>query len=830
MKMGNRKSCVLIAVAGFAALAGSAACKKKVQEESPQVSTSLPIQRVVLYRNGVGYFERAGQVEGDEVRFAVRKSQVGDFLASLTVVTRDGRPVEFVSFPVETEEEKKDKDPPVPAVPPCWPPYPVPGACPGAVVPEPEEEEDDDRPEDAIDVVVKLQGGEGTHDVLIAYVVESPIWRPTYRIVLDEQGKKALLQGWAVVQNLSGEDWTDVALTVTEGAPLTFRADLAQPFIPSRPLVTDRGEIVQAAVASSVSVSDETRRNIELAQQEAPAVTETIAWAEKDEESGAVGLGLMGTGEGEGGTGHGYGTGDGVGFGRGGGRMARGSASAEPSPDAAPAPGGPELRLGDASTSGSLSREVIRRIVQQHRGRVRHCYESALRSSPSLSGRVTIRFTVAPQGNVLSAESIGNSTGDGTLSQCIATVVQRMTFPQADGTTTISYPFLLQPTGGDDTTVATPEPPPPPAGLTAAGAQSSLALLALGSQEGGITTYRSNAPVTVRDEASTLVAIFNQNVDASDTLLFRPDAGVPASASHPFRVVRFTNQAGVTLERGPVAIFGKETFLGQGVLQPLPSGATTSIPYALERGVTITVEPGSDVEEARLVKLVHGTLTVQRYSVRKTKYVVQNLTGTAGQVYLQHTRWSGWELKALPEGAEEVDTTTVIIPLAFPAQGKAELEIVERSPTRQDVELMTTIGRDALALYLSGPAIDDAAGPALRRALELRDQIGQIDDDISRFSDERNEVSRGLGETQSNLYAIEGINRAGELRTRLTQRLSDLEKRYAELQTKVIDLTAQRGELMVEMDEALRDVTLEVPDEPVEAPAAAPAAAPDAST
>ena len=52
------------------------------------------------------------------------------------------------------------------------------------------------------------------------------------------------------------------------------------------------------------------------------------------------------------------------------------------------------------------------------------------------------------------------------------------------------------------------------------------------------------------------------------------------------------------------------------------------------------------------------------------------------------------------------------------------------------------------------------------------------------------------------------IARAAELRTRLTTRLSDLEKRYAELQTKVIDLTAQRGELAVELSEALREVTL----------------------
>ena len=121
---------------------------------------------------------------------------------------------------------------------------------------------------------MKLKGEEGAeHDVIIAYVVESPIWRPTYRIVMDEAGKKALLQGWAVVQNLSGEDWEDVRLTVTEGAPLTFRADLENPYIPIRPTVTDRGEVVQAAVSSSISVSEETRREMER-QQLAAATTE----------------------------------------------------------------------------------------------------------------------------------------------------------------------------------------------------------------------------------------------------------------------------------------------------------------------------------------------------------------------------------------------------------------------------------------------------------------------------------------------------------------------------------------------------------------------------
>ena len=260
MKFGTgTRRFVVVASACVAALAlgGVAGCKKKAQQP-PQVASKLPIQRVVLYRNGVGYFERAGKVQGDEIKFNVRESQVGDFLASLAVVTKDGKPVEFVTFPVKKAKKEKEETTTPPPYP-CWP-YMPPGACPGAMPPPPAggEEAKEEEPEDQVEVVVKLKGGGTTTDVIIAYVVESPIWRPTYRIVVDEKGGKALLQGWAVVQNMSGEDWENVRLTVTEGAPLTFRADLGNPFIPQRPMVTDQGEVVQAAVASSVSVNEET--------------------------------------------------------------------------------------------------------------------------------------------------------------------------------------------------------------------------------------------------------------------------------------------------------------------------------------------------------------------------------------------------------------------------------------------------------------------------------------------------------------------------------------------------------------------------------------------
>ena len=176
---------------------------------------------------------------------------------------------------------------------------------------------------------------------------------------------------------------------------------------------------------------------------------------------GVGGLGMFGTGAGGGGSniygfglgdvgqmGHGYGTGDGVGFGRGGGRMGRGRDGSRFGPDLSGRTGrAPDLRLGDATTFGGLSKEVIRRIVAQHRGRIRHCYEAALRAAPELQGRVTVKFVIAPQGNVQSAEPAGNTTGDDTLGQCITAVVKRMSFPQADGVTACTYPFMLQMVG-----------------------------------------------------------------------------------------------------------------------------------------------------------------------------------------------------------------------------------------------------------------------------------------------------------------------------------------------------------------------------------------------
>lgn len=80
--------------------------------------------------------------------------------------------------------------------------------------------------------------GTGERELYVSYVSEAPIWKTSYRIVLaSKEGEEPLLQGWAIVDNTTGEDWNDVELSLVAGAPDSFIQQLSQPYYARRPVV-----------------------------------------------------------------------------------------------------------------------------------------------------------------------------------------------------------------------------------------------------------------------------------------------------------------------------------------------------------------------------------------------------------------------------------------------------------------------------------------------------------------------------------------------------------------------------------------------------------------
>jgi hypothetical protein len=78
--------------------------------------------------------------------------------------------------------------------------------------------------------------GQGRRPVRVGYVTESPIWKTSYRLSLNAEGKP-MLQGWAIVENTGDEDWSNVSMSLVSGRPISFRMDLYQPLYLPRPMV-----------------------------------------------------------------------------------------------------------------------------------------------------------------------------------------------------------------------------------------------------------------------------------------------------------------------------------------------------------------------------------------------------------------------------------------------------------------------------------------------------------------------------------------------------------------------------------------------------------------
>jgi hypothetical protein len=304
-----------------------AGCNGALLHGGSVLNAQLPIRRVVLYQNGVGYFEREGRLRGNVLTLHCRPSQINDLLKSLTVIDRgSGRPLS-VSLPLEKSGDKVLAELP----------KQVRGAAglldvlrvfrgahvrvhgeasaiEGRVLgveqglqrarenaPAPWSVTLKDRKGDllvypvhkikrvelldrtleagldksldvsleegswkSIALSVRLAGGDGDHDLLVSYIVEMPMWKPAYRLVLHRE-RPPLLQGWAVVDNVSGEAWRDARLSLVTGTPMSFLYDLHAPRFARRPDLTPRGVAVAEAPpeekpADETSVKDKLQR------------------------------------------------------------------------------------------------------------------------------------------------------------------------------------------------------------------------------------------------------------------------------------------------------------------------------------------------------------------------------------------------------------------------------------------------------------------------------------------------------------------------------------------------------------------------------------------
>jgi len=340
----------------------------------------------------------------------------------------------------------------------------------------------------------------------------------------------------------------------------------------------------------------------------------------------------------------------------------------------------------------------------------------------------------------------------------------------------------------------------------------NLQSLAAIAAEGASTRYDLPTLVTVPDKSATMVLLLSRRVPGEALYEYTPSGGVPDSSSHPFRVGRFTNKSGGLLERGPIAVFEEGSFLGQGLIDPLPNGAVATVPFALERSLAVEQEKKWDEKGARLVKIENGELTVERDAITETKYRMRNGGELAAKMLIRHNRQGGTRLFTPPPGTEDnVGTGSALVPAAIAPHATAEVIVDERATVRRTTDWFTPIADAAFKAYATDPLLNRDILAKLTAAWGVRDDIVKKQDTRNKLQVEQSGLSQSTEETRRNLRAIERNKVADALRAKLTQRLAETSNRLDEVTKQMVDLDSKLSELRVRFKEGVRDIKLWIP-------------------
>jgi hypothetical protein len=338
---------------------------------------------------------------------------------------------------------------------------------------------------------------------------------------------------------------------------------------------------------------------------------------------------------------------------------------------------------------------------------------------------------------------------------------------------------------------------------------SDLAAVAL---ESGATRYDIPKTVTVPNDSATMVLLASQRVPGESVFLYAPDGGVPASASHPFRVARFVNSTRGLLERGPIAVFEKGSFLGQGLLEPLPPKATATVPFALERSIALTSDRRHDQQGARLYRIESSQLWIERDEVTRTTYKVDFGSDKPGKLLVRHARIGGTRLYKPPPGTDDdAATSTALVPVALKPHSKLELTVDERRATQQAVDWLSDLADTAVREFLADARAKPDTVKALRDAWAVRETLRRSLDEQRKLTAEQHELERSATETRLSLKAIEKNAQAGDLRAKLTKRLAEITSRLEQLTKRTIELNLAINEQQVRFRDAVREIRLEAP-------------------
>ncbi|MBI4957214.1 MAG: OmpA family protein [Myxococcales bacterium] len=725
-------------------LAATTGCASSLQP--PAIASDAPLGRVIIYRNGVAYFERFAEIERDKLTLQVPPQRVDDFLKSLTIVDATSGEAMPLSYPTLDSLDGNTA------------------------------------------MTVSLPAGH--HRLKISYVTESPAWKPTYRVILGAEGKEpARIQGWAVVDNVSGEDWNHIQIGVGSTSALSFRYDLHSVQLVERETLTSGSLLAVApptggspyAVASRRvrvmgGVSQEAFANLQSRSGQAMSG----AYQFGGEQLAAESIVTSDSSEGDDGGGRG---------------------DKKPNDYA--------VRLRQMESQVSNLKNQIRRSRTRLRIEGFANATDADKREASLARANALRDQLLSEG--VPADRI-EVVGTGKVSNEAVRVVET-----------------------DEATVdrdgdGVPDPP------DASGAEAADDGQALGSAH-----FLSKAPMSIERDHSAMVGILNAETEAERVYFYDP-VSERGSTKFAFNAVRVMNPSEFTLDSGPFTVYAKGQFLGEGLSEPILPKSVAFIPYALDRSIIADPQQDTREEISELLTIQRGIVTTETRRIRRTRLTLTNRHSEDAEVYVRHLVTSGYELVSDAEGGgslrsagEEADAKgpkalrvkvqklggAYLFPVPLKGGEALELVIEESTPIMKTVDINTDVGIDQMALYLRGTArLDPELKKKLEGVVKTHTELADLQEKIALGRDQMSVYRTRVDELTFQLADLKKVPQAEKLRRHLTEKMQEISER---LQKATLEMAELQGEVMtrrIVLQDELADLSLQKKKPDAEPPAA----------
>ncbi len=713
----------------------------------------VSLGKVVVYRNGVAFYERRATVHGGKLTVSVPRDRVDDFLKSLTVVDAKTQQPLPVSFPRQQSDS-------------------------GAFL------------DMTLDVPMAKNPGE-TADVLLTYVTEAPVWKPSYRIAVGTNGK-VMIEGWAIVDNTSGEDWKDVTVGVGSSSALSFRYDLWS-------VRTVQRETLQAdeqfAIAPPTAVSpyggpaggqaptmvaelgdEEIRRppghpdNLDETK-----VPEAVDQATLEDELVALGTADI-SGDDGASPGASYG-GRGSGSGRGRPTAVTADkprspprvAKADPRRDAEKA--AKDYRRSKVGDGDRKIGAIAPQIIKNKQNVVIEGYGDA--AEPGSEQQALDRANI-----------VRNQLIDAGVPPAQVRVVNRgVVSGQRAGVRMVS-----EAARADDHNAA-------------GGNKPDAAAAPVGESH-----FQSATPMTVAKGTSVMVSMVRAETQGEEVYLFDAESE-RGNDRFAFNAVRLKNPTNYTLETGPVTVYGKDRYIGEGLTEPIPPSANVVVPFALDRMVVIDRDDVAEHQVSKLVTLQRGVLTAEVQHIKRKKLTFTSRLHKDTKVYIRHTAQKGWITLESPDVYERIGDAH-LYEIQLKAGESKTVVFAEATPMTRTLDLGSPTTLDMMKVFVQSPHPTPELKKQLEALLVIHREVVDTGDKIVSLRERAVEYRQRMDELQDQILSLKKVKSAASLQKHLTDKMKDISSRVQQTTIDVVDSQEKLMLAKVRFQDQLAEMTL----------------------